>query len=388
MNNLWQVAYSKALTSGTGIVLIFGAYFDARPNIYKETVRVLGVSTTSNRQSIFCQLWYANQSSPVIVQAVVKDTGRGLGVGGTKYQERLYSCEISQLVIAPHSVSLAFSNCENSTTLIPVHFPSPVKVHDFGICVVIAYGTLNPVALVDWVEFNLLLGVGEINIYDSKIDDKSRQLFQYYQSKGIVNIHQSAPPIQNNWCKWCQKLAVIPALNDCMYRNMFRYKHLVVIDFDELIIPIKHSNLSTLISHLRSTWNIEPASYMFHNAYFFKEFSSRRDVPNYLTSLKYLNRTEPSKYGYSPKSIINPKRCVIMQNHYCMVKTPDLPGSGLIMNVQPQYALSHHYKSCHLKPTECTEMLKKPVLDLSALRFETALTESVHKRLFELNILS
>lgn len=381
INNIWQIVED----SGSQI-LIFGAYFDSRPNVYKHTVRLFTVTTFKPSKYVYCQLWYKNDTRPQVLRAVPKDIGRGLSVSGTLYQERMYSCELeSQQSVLPLDVSLSFSECSNSTTLVSIIVPPVKETYEFGVCVVVAYGELDPVALSEWIEFNRLLGVGEINVYNSRLNVESMRIFQHYKQLGVVNIRESAPPL-NNWCKWCQKLTAIPALNDCMYRNMFRYKYLAVIDFDEFIIPKISMKWSSMISYLQSTWKEDPPSFMFRNGYFFEEFPVNRSNPSYLLTSRNLHRTEPSRAGYAVKSIVNPRRCVSMQNHYCMIRTADVMSYAL--QVSPEIALVHHYKPCHFSKSECNNYLMHPVLDKSALRFLRSLNATIYKRLQELKLVT
>ena len=74
-----------------------------------------------------------------------------------------------------------------------------------------------------------------------------------------------------------------------------------------------------------------------------------------LTAPRYLNRLPPSKIGYAPKTIHNPRKCISVQNHWCQIKTLEVfPPSSL--KVPTQKALSHHYKMCHFKG-DCEKMI-------------------------------
>ena len=73
--------------------------------------------------------------------------------------------------------------------------------------------------------------------------------------------------------------------NDCLYRNMYRYKYIALLDIDEVILPIEEDNWSDLMKnvHLLARENIANqvkfenkskkilASYNFRNVYFMDE---------------------------------------------------------------------------------------------------------------------
>jgi Glycosyltransferase family 92 len=75
------------------------------------------------------------------------------------------------------------------------------------------------------------------------------------------------------------------SLNDCLLRNMYRYRYVVVIDFDEVIIPRSYENYSTMLDEIErlSEGNQKPGNgknrsslqhhtYTFRNAYFFRQY--------------------------------------------------------------------------------------------------------------------
>ena len=80
------------------------------------------------------------------------------------------------------------------------------------------------------------------------------------------------------------------ALNDCLYRNMNRFKYLMMIDMDEMIIPYQNTTLVEMLSDL-GTRNLiqagkavspsQVSSYSFQNAFFYLQWP---DDPTFLTS--------------------------------------------------------------------------------------------------------
>ena len=346
-------------------------------------IRILAVTGIKPKDNLICQVWYGNYSDPLVSKAMSEDTGRGLNFQRVHYQERLYSCEIPQIPdMYPRFVSLNTKKCGQSAMLVPVTIPEKQQVYEIGVCVVVAYGNLKPTPLVEWVELNKILGVSEINVYNSRVNSEARAVFDYYSERGVMKVRKAAPSV-DSWCKWCQKLTVIAALNDCMYRNMYRYNHLMVIDFDEAIIPTKSYSLPDMLSIVGKTWKTRPPSYLFRNTYYFLDSEPKYKTPSYLITSRYVARQKYSEPGYSPKSIIDPRRCMVMQNHYCMKRTPDVSGS-FALYVKPDYATSHHYKKCHFKKEECAAMLKQTFEEEAALRYREKLNKTVPIALEEL----
>ena len=106
------------------------------------------------------------------------------------------------------------------------------------------------------------------------------------------------------------KLASTASLNDCQLRNVYRYRYIVVIDFDEIVVPRFHSNYSQMIDHIRRKYELPyPAyQYQFVNTYFFTEFEPDMTQPSHLRTLRLRRRAEPSKDGVC---YVNDYRAVI-----------------------------------------------------------------------------
>ncbi len=77
---------------------------------------------------------------------------------------------------------------------------------------------------VDWKPFTL-----------SDIQPNFRHLYQWYFDK-------------IDWKFWPQELV---ELNDCLYRNLYKYEYLAVIDIDEIIVPKNAYNWSQMISEIQ-----------------------------------------------------------------------------------------------------------------------------------------
>ena len=376
-NELWQVVHNPLIKEEE--IAIFGAYLDDRPNIGEnKTIRVFTASTVTKHTRIFCQLWYFHLSSPIVVVSEAAKLGRGLTYKGHQYYEWLYSCPLPQMSSIPTNVSLAFSKNDKSTTLVEIIVPEREEVHEFGVCVAVSYGKLDPYHLVEWIELNRILGVGEFNLYDSHLNQEAIKVLQYYSDLGVVKLHKSTPAV-DNWCHWCQKLTVISAFNDCLYRNMYRYKYTLVIDVDEFIIPHKQPNLHRMLEMLTKK-NKEQPGFIFRNAYFFMDFDPSGTNEEYVITTRYLTRLHPSKQGYAPKSIVNPRHCVVVLNHYCLQRTPDV-GKQWTVVVDPDSALLHHYKKCHFTRDVCQNQMRNSVYDGTVLRYKAPLLAQVQSHL-------
>ena len=382
----WQVYKKKDLP----MISAWGAFLDTRTEPEKGLVRIFAVSEQYTGQAVFCQFWTnksnANEPHLVITEANYKVIGRGYRKGPIKYSEYLYNCPLPENDLRPHSVSLALERCRNSTINLPILVLEEKQnfyEHQYGVCVLVAYNRIDPKRIIEWVELNKILGITEINIYNSNLVSDTLAILEHYQKEGIIKIHNAPPPIQS-WDYWPRKLSVIAGLNDCMYRNMYKYNMTVVIDFDEVIIPHGHLHYDTMFREIYSFHKTADISaFQFRNAYFFLDLPPDDNYPTALVTQQFRRRVKISGPGYSVKSITNPRKCVVMMNHYCLVKLPGV--KNFVLNVNPKFGLNQHYKRCHLGK-ECKKMLNETTQEDTMLRFRSNLLERVKNQYFKLNI--
>ena len=158
-------------------------------------------------------------------------------------------------------------------------------------------------------------------------------MLEYYISRGEVElIPLTLPSHQPNQAlvrhlylkkKTLEKRQneIIP-YNDCLYRNMYRYEYITLLDTDEVIVPINHSNWSDLMKDLvEKTGN--KTSWIFRNVYFFDEHLERNegddipDIPPYLHMMQHVyrssNHTPP---GHYIKAFHDPEKVLTLHNHF------------------------------------------------------------------------
>ncbi len=86
---------------------------------------------------------------------------------------------------------------------------------------------------------------------------------------------------------------VIP-YNDCLYRNLYQYEYIALLDIDEVIMPTKGSSWKELMvavdAKARQSRNDSRASYNFRNIYFMDDMMHGHDwfqgIPRYMHMLQ------------------------------------------------------------------------------------------------------
>ncbi|ELU14600.1 hypothetical protein CAPTEDRAFT_211035 [Capitella teleta] len=381
-NGYWQV-----LQQDGEEVMASVAFFDERPIIgVLPWLRMHGITRHTPKTAKFCYIWYDGVQHPYITELVGNRTGRNYSFNHTKYVQNQMSCRLPTSHPIPTHVSVVVgSRCGNASLLIPVEYsPRTSWTHEFGVCVAIAFGTVAPEVFVEWAEFQRLFGVGEINIYDAGMTNMTK-VFDYYKQQGLLRVF-NMPPALNFTTYHTIKLSSPASLNDCMLRNTYRYRFMLVIDFDEFIVPRLHNNYSAMLDDvMRRAKHSEPHhTYTARNTYFFRDFPPDDSQPAYMRTAKYRTRLPPSGGGYAPKSFVDPRRCFSLFNHYCWVRFPNSGPS--LHDMSTKLVLSHHYRKCGFGEEKCQDLMQKGEQDDVALTFKIPLKRRVERALSALGI--
>ena len=369
-NQYWQTWQDE-----TSAIFLYSAFYDDRVVIGNlPVVRILAV-TLNAPADLFCQIWYDEFDMPFLVKADSVSSGRGDKFPGyIKYDQFLYSCALPTVLPVPSHVSIATGSCTNSSFYLPITASkNSTETKDFGICVAIAFGQIPHSHFVEWMEFHRIFGVDEFNIYNGSISSDMNIVFNPYIEKGILRVFPMPPPI-NDFSKKGVKLGSPASLNDCMMRNWYRYKYIILLDFDEFIIPRMHSNYTSMLAAIDITKNLTSPwrSYTFRNTYHFDHFPVDASQPEYLKTMRYRTRIEPSRFLYAAKSFIDPRQCLSVFNHYCYRRFSSLKTPNTI-DVSTSIAMSHHFRTCEFDLAKCNTLSKQKTVDDIMLKFKAQL---------------
>ena len=392
----------QSVDGGTDIFL-FSAFYDDRRARGSSWIRIPGIAEVGIKNT-YCLHWYDSQSNPEVTYAEAIPVGPKISPQGLKlYEQYLFSCRVPPSKKIPINVSLVTTSNIHASTLLPVQVPTkPSQQIEFGHCMSILYWKQDPYRLVEWLEIHRLWGVGEVNIYGHDLDNTTTSILDRYVREGYVR-YEEVPTVledDDDSNEYTILMNMSPVLNDCMYRNLYRYRYVVCSDLDEMIVPRgRHRNYADVIAYVdqhrnvTSSSNADPIrSYLFRNVYFFLDFGAVADEPWYLTTQRYTRRVRPSRYGYSSKSITRTVDCVGLQNHLCWHPLPQITTDPTWnYDVTVDTAMSHHYKKCHFdqylgKNGVCLRMMTTSYVDRTMDKFRDAMVERMTVKLQELNL--
>ena len=234
---------------------------------------------------------------------------------------------------------------------------------------------------------NMILGVREINIYYVNMNETVLKPFRYYERKGQMTVSYipAVPKYEKTFAG--NQLSSSLALNDCMYKNMYRYKWIVGVDYDEVILPNIVQNYSTLLRNIDISgrkYDSSLKSYSFRNAYFWVSCGGELKEPKHSYMMRYVRRDPVSRSMSGPKTILSPLTCVSLFPHYCLHRIGK-PRRHFTIQVPLKLATSHHYRVTYNKQN-CENLKENGKEDWALLQWKTQLKDRFETIINELKL--
>lgn len=105
---------------------------------------------------------------------------------------------------------------------------------------------LQVLQLVEFIELHGLLGATHVTLYNDTVGAEAGCALKYYEAKGLVTVlpwHHLDMISQHE----IRTEGLFAALNDCLYRSMYKYEYVALVDLDEFIIPRHNDTIIDLI---------------------------------------------------------------------------------------------------------------------------------------------
>jgi len=277
----------------------------------------------------------------------------------------------------PEAVSLSVNKCEPVQNYIAVTIPERPKHKQMIVaCVPVSYGTIEPTLFYEWIELSKLLGISEFHIYNGNLTDKSLAMIRNYTAfvdDNKLQLKQIVFPFDSVKRKYFRDsknvLAGHTSINDCVLRNMHRFKYVLVIDFDEVIIPYKEETLVNLISRISNNRKIQ---YVFPMGRFWYKCNIDRTEMRLYNDSYYFStfyREPINIHSKAPKSIVDIQLCKIFSHHGCIMAFRQDPLVGSLLIDGHKMAFVHHYKT-PVGVCDCICVNKNVKVDKTILKYE------------------
>ncbi|WKY01462.1 hypothetical protein Q1695_015452 [Nippostrongylus brasiliensis] len=401
----FQSESTSEWTENDGLYL-YSAYLDTRANsLYprNSAIQLLAMSFRSLRQRIYCNIF--DDSSYAVVEGYTREIWqRGWDPRDHFYIPNLITCPIPTRLQRSRKlfVSISTKPCRTQSVALRVRVAVPIdKKKAVAVCVKgMDFQEDISLRLVEWLEAQHLLGASAVTIYKYTVPKNVQKVLDHYERLGkLVQIPLTLPghspniPLvrseyiaRNRQQK--RRHELIP-YNDCLYRHITTHRYILILDIDELVIPLKHTTYTELIDTIEhDTPSHRISSLSFSNVFKFPNKSPEPSSPPQLYVLRNALRSrkisDPRSYG---KSLTNTETVATVFNHFALHRL-SANVSGTVY-VPETLAVKLHYKSnCPVESRkECAQLQTDTVIDHSLDRFAEELTRRVRRTVDELQLL-
>ena len=192
--------------------------------------------------------------------------------------------------------------------------------------------------LIEFIELNTILGIDHFLFYNHTVGPKVDCLLRHYATTTdritVLPWHRLDMKSQQE----IRTEGIFASLNDCLYRTMYRFKYVAMIDLDEFLIPHQDDDLKVLLSRLTSLplAKNRAGAFSFQNAFFYLQWPddpkysqlsgvpTANHLPVYLTTLaKSRRKAIAHSHRQRSKLILLPDATVEVGNHFVSNSSPD-----------------------------------------------------------------
>jgi len=264
-------------------------------------------------------------------------------------------------VMTPFAVSIVSSSCRRPRNLVRVVHPhlgsgtqsgNAEYAVNFSVCAAPIFGNFDDVSdLVEFVEVNRVLGAQKFQFYLESVGPRVAPCLREYARRGIVDIQPWTPP--SDIAHIIHYHGQILAINECLYRMMYRTKYLVIQDLDEFVVPMRSGSWLSMLNSINEDTRTDSdriASYNFRNRFFQMEFpksstfTSNNDTERRFKTLGVLwagRKLYP--FNQRSKVMARPERIIIWHVH--LILDSSLVRSGDVnTGVDTKHGQLFHYR--------------------------------------------
>ncbi|KAK2848327.1 hypothetical protein Q7C36_010009 [Tachysurus vachellii] len=176
-------------------------------------------------------------------------------------------CQIPEVCPTPEHVAITSKSPKENGSLQYIHAFQPVRNqqkqevfrYEFTVCISTMFDYENVLLLVQAMEMFKILGVQKVAIYKTNCSNVIQKVLDYYISQDFVELIpwsvSSYINVSRGWRKWkslgeLHYFGQIAALNDCLYRYMYKSHYVALQDLDEFILPLNLNNWTELLPEL------------------------------------------------------------------------------------------------------------------------------------------
>lgn len=338
-------------------------------------------------QSIECQLKV--EGNWIKQKAILKRFTTSWRYEKTGWQYIVIQCPVQGYPPHPTHVILQNLKYEQESVFLPLEMPQTGRAK-LVTCVPIVYGDFDSAALVEWFEIQKYFGVSKVSFSVWKVSEENWKVFDYYKKEGLLDFHRIDTPFDVSYKFQTKKLIApkkpfflqtlvgIDAI-ECLMRNYQRTEHIVMMDLDEVMVPLKFKNYHGLLSKF-SKYDHLIFPMVDFDVTCNLTFDSEK---HFFLRRTYRDHTENSKKTLLVKSIHKTSKCAFFLQHRCVMKLEDEVVDSNSITVSFKDMILRHYR----KRFRCSKKsVQHYILDKSLSKYSNYLTPILDKAKSELKI--
>ena len=397
---MWQV-----LETVDGPIKMLNAFYDDR-QMYKQRnesfVKILSYHNSPQpKTKLFCQFWFDNYSNPFVAEVLDFKSlwNSRWNINKKGFTPTLILCPnpFASEDLIPTSVSVVQKPCDEASNEFKVihNLPASKLKKPIAACMkLMEYKNDDRSAiLMEWFETMFALGINQIIVHAFNIHPNTLKLLKFYNLTGKVDfvpmtLPNGLPSENASHTQFMQNQVM--AYTDCFYKNIYKFKFILPIDHDELIVPSRDvdKNLVEMLQRVVKTCNLVQkelfASYVARHSLFLlnnnHQGEIQPEVPESFHFLQHVYRARNFIETFrSPKSFLNTEIVTSMNQHYagdCGYQKCDF------CPIDPEDAKLQHYRGEVPKDvyTKREDYINNTVKDIALWRFKDEIIANVNKR--------
>uniref|UniRef100_A0A1I7Y3E9 Glycosyltransferase family 92 protein n=1 Tax=Steinernema glaseri TaxID=37863 RepID=A0A1I7Y3E9_9BILA len=252
---------------------LFSAYYDKRLNSMfprQHVVQVLAMHYRTLEEKLYCTL--QSPYTSVVVRAGIREIWqRAWDPRDHFYIPYLISCPVPKRLRNDADIMVTVSTKRCVTGKVSALKVQLNNKNDMKGKIAVCVKGLDFLEdknysnhFVEWMELQLLLGADSVTVYTYSVTEEMFQILDFYEKRRKLNhirltLSGESPNVALTrssfiWRNRQQKRRheLIP-YNDCLYRHINSHEYLLIVDTDEVVIPLKHASWGQMIASELST---------------------------------------------------------------------------------------------------------------------------------------
>jgi Glycosyltransferase family 92 len=301
----------------------------------------------------------------------------------------LIACPVDFNGELPTSVSLTANPCDDATNNVKIINNQPIDgvKKKFGVCTKQLelenreYGA----KIIEWVHMLRILGAHKVHMQVRFNHPDIVEVLNHLQEKELIvwNHYKDPEGIADTKKRTRQhRLLQMNVMNDCFYKVKDLYEFVVILDPDEVIMPVVKEDKSwqDMLSHLSDSF-LNSDAFSVANVYFpHQKLNPYKDIPSYSYMLQHVQKSvKLLKAGDGMKSFFQTDRVLVVHNHFALRCVKSKINWCNNKHIPQNISQLNHYRD-YVQPE-----FHKTVLDTKMWKYKDELVKSMRDTFDEIN---